>query len=112
MLRRWLGRNGINGNGGGFPARVGPERRQRLLERQLHQLRPHQANTRQATPIDVVAHEFGHAIFQTTPGGAGGGNETGGLNESTGDIFGALTEFYANQPHTTRRTTWSARRST
>ena len=55
-------------------------------------------NQRQATPIDVVAHEFGHAIFQTTPGGAGSGNENGGINESTGDIFGALTEAYANNP--------------
>src|SRR6185503_7184092 len=48
---------------------------------------------------DVVAHEFGHAIFQTTPGGAGSGNENGGLNESTGDIFGALTEAFANNPN-------------
>jgi hypothetical protein len=47
----------------------------------------------------VVAHEFGHAIFQTTPGGAGSGNENGGLNESTGDIFGALTEAFANNPN-------------
>jgi len=46
-----------------------------------------------------VAHEFGHAIFQTTPGGAGSGNENGGLNEGTGDIFGALTEFFANNPN-------------
>ena len=77
-----------------------PEPGQRLLERQLHQLRPQLRPTqRQATPIDVVAHEFGHAIFQTTPGGAGGGNENGGLNEATGDIFGALTEHFANNPN-------------
>ena len=55
-----------------------------------------QDNQRQATSIDVVGHEFGHGIFQFTPGGAGSGNENGGMNESTGDIFGALTEAYAN----------------
>ncbi|MFF4198025.1 M4 family metallopeptidase, partial [Nonomuraea sp. NPDC001831] len=38
-------------------------------------------------------------IFQTTPGGAGSGNENGGINEGTGDIFGALTEAYANNPN-------------
>src|SRR5690606_5053888 len=41
-------------------------------------------------------------IFQTTPGGAGSGgtgNEKGGLNEGTGDIFGALTEHFANNPN-------------
>jgi hypothetical protein len=46
-----------------------------------------------------VAHEYGHAIFQTTPGGAGSGNENGGINEANGDIFGALTEFFANNPN-------------
>jgi len=38
-------------------------------------------------------------VFQTTPGGAGSGNENGGINESTGDIFGALTEAFANNPN-------------
>src|SRR5690606_4295502 len=54
----------------------------------------------QATSTDVVAHENGHAVFSTTPGGAGGGNgnEKGGMNESAGDIFGALTEHYLNEP--------------
>ncbi|SEG98163.1 Zn-dependent metalloprotease [Nonomuraea solani] len=96
MLRDWLGRNGINGSGRGFPARVGLNDVNAYWNGSYTNFGHNQANTAQATPIDVVAHEFGHAIFQTTPGGAGSGNENGGLNEATGDIFGALTEAYAN----------------
>ncbi|HZN71891.1 MAG TPA: M4 family metallopeptidase [Micromonosporaceae bacterium] len=96
MLGTWLGRNGINGNGGGFPARVGLNQANAFWNGSFTSFGHNSANTRQATSIDVVAHEFGHAIFQTTPGGAGSGNENGGLNEGTGDIFGALTEHFAN----------------
>ncbi|MFF5205601.1 M4 family metallopeptidase [Streptosporangium sp. NPDC000396] len=98
MLRAWLGRNGINGTGGGFPARVGLSDVNAYWNGSYTNFGRSQDGQRQATPIDVVAHEFGHAIFQTTPGGSTGSNEKGGLNESTGDIFGALTEFYANEP--------------
>ncbi|MEV0272794.1 M4 family metallopeptidase [Hamadaea sp. NPDC050747] len=99
MLGAWLGRNGINGNGGGFPARVGLNEVNAYWNGSYTNFGHNQSNTGQATSMDVVAHEFGHAIFQTTPGGAGSGNENGGLNESTGDIFGALTEAYANNPN-------------
>ncbi|MGR6913846.1 M28 family peptidase [[Actinomadura] parvosata] len=99
MLRDWLGRNGINGSGRGFPARVGLADVNAYWNGSYTNFGHNQANTQQATPIDVVAHEFGHAIFQTTPGGAGSGNENGGINEGTGDIFGALTEHYANNPN-------------
>ncbi|GAA1398021.1 M4 family metallopeptidase [Catellatospora coxensis] len=99
MLSSWLGRNGINGSGGGFPARVGLAEVNAYWNGSYTNFGRNQAGTGQATPIDVVAHEYGHAIFQTTPGGAGSGNENGGLNESTGDIFGALTEAYANNPN-------------
>ncbi|AIG79698.1 zinc metalloprotease [Amycolatopsis japonica] len=96
MLSEWLGRNGINGNGGGFPAYVGLNQVNAYWNGSSTTFGHSQDNQRQATPMDVVAHEYGHAIFQTTPGGAGSGNENGGLNESTGDIFGAITEHYAN----------------
>ncbi|HZM76093.1 MAG TPA: M4 family metallopeptidase [Candidatus Limnocylindrales bacterium] len=99
MLGAWLGRNGINGSGSGFPARVGLNQVNAFWNGSFTNFGHSSDNQRQATPIDVVAHEFGHAIFQTTPGGAGSGNENGGLNESTGDIFGALTEFFANNPN-------------
>ena len=99
MLSAWLGRNGINGNGGGFPIRVGLNQANAFWNGSNTSFGHSSDNPRQATPIDVVAHEFGHAIFQTTPGGAGSGNENGGINESTGDIFGALTEAFANNPN-------------
>ncbi|GAA3207311.1 M4 family metallopeptidase [Actinocorallia longicatena] len=100
MLGAWLGRSGINGSGSGFPARVGLADVNAYWNGSYTNFGHNQANTRQATSVDVVAHEFGHAIFQTTPGGSSGGsgNEKGGMNESAGDIFGALTEHYANEP--------------
>jgi hypothetical protein len=56
-------------------------------------------NTRQVDSIDVVAHELGHGVFCHTPGGnSGTSNETGGLNEGTGDIFGAMAEHFAANP--------------
>ncbi|MFI6319159.1 M28 family peptidase [Nonomuraea sp. NPDC050556] len=99
MLRDWLNRNGIDGSGRGFPAKVGLADVNAYWDGSSTSFGHSQDNQRQATPIDVVGHEFGHAIFQTTPGGAGSGNENGGINEGTGDIFGALTEAYANNPN-------------
>ncbi|MGE5830590.1 MAG: M4 family metallopeptidase [Micromonosporaceae bacterium] len=99
MLGSWLGRNGINGSGSGFPARVGLNDANAFWNGSYTNFGHNSANTQQATSMDVVAHEFGHAIFQTTPGGAGSGNENGGINEGTGDIFGALTEFFTNNPN-------------
>jgi len=99
MLGQWLGRNGLNGNGGGFPARVGLNQANAFWNGSYTNFGRNSAGTQQAVAIDIVAHEYGHAIFQTTPGGAGSGNENGGLNEGTGDIFGAITEAYANNPN-------------
>ncbi|RSM46222.1 peptidase M4 family protein [Actinoplanes sp. ATCC 53533] len=98
MLSSWFNRNGINGNGNNPPIRVGLADVNAYWNGSYVNFGHNQANNRQATPIDVVGHEMGHAIFQNTPGGAGSGNENGGLNEATGDIFGALTEAYANSP--------------
>ncbi|WP_230421487.1 M4 family metallopeptidase [Actinomadura soli] len=100
MLKEWLGRNGMNGSGGGFPMRVGLNQANAFWNGSYTNYGRNQAGTKQATGMDVVGHENGHAIFQTTPGGSSGGNgnEKGGLNESAGDIFGTLVEFYANEP--------------
>ncbi|MEV6599779.1 M28 family peptidase [Actinoplanes sp. NPDC051346] len=57
-------------------------------------------NARQVNSIDVVAHELGHGVFCHTPGGSRGtSNETGGINEGTGDIFGTLAEHFAANPN-------------
>jgi len=99
MLRTWLGRNGLNGSGREFPLFDGLNQVNAFWDGSSGNFGHSSDNQRQATNIDVVAHEMGHAIFQFTPGGAGGGNENGGINESTGDIFGALTEAFANNPN-------------
>lgn len=99
MLSAWLGRSGIKGDGTGYPARVGLNDVNAYWDGSITNYGHSDDNARQLTAIDIVAHENGHGIFHTTPGGSTGGNETGGMNEATGDIFGALTEFYANNPN-------------
>ncbi|MFB4317647.1 M4 family metallopeptidase [Actinomadura sp. 21ATH] len=97
MAGTWLERNGLTGTGRGWPMRVGLNQANAYWNGSYANFGRNSARTRQAVPTDVVAHELGHGIFQVTPGGSGGGNEKGGLNESTGDIFGALTEWYLNE---------------
>ena len=99
MLSTWLGRNGVKGDGTNYPARVGLADVNAYYNGSILNFGHSSDNQRQLTAMDIVAHEAGHGIFQTTPGGSTGGNETGGLNEATGDIFGALTEAYANNPN-------------
>ncbi|WP_084961517.1 M28 family peptidase [Thermoactinospora rubra] len=102
MLSEWLGRNGMNGQGGGYPARVGLNQANAFWNGSYTNFGHNGqsgAGRKNLVPMDVVGHEYGHAIFQTSgSGGSGSGNETGGLNESTGDIFGALLEAYVNHP--------------
>jgi Zn-dependent metalloprotease len=98
MFSAWFNRNGIKGDGTNPPIRVGLNDVNAFWNGSYVSFGHNQSNTRQATPIDVVGHELGHAVFENTPGGAGNTNENGGLNEATGDIFGALTEAYANSP--------------
>lgn len=99
MLSAWLGRNGVKGNGTSYPARVGLDDVNAYWDGSIVNFGHSQDNARQLTAIDIVAHEQGHGIFHTTPGGSAGDDETGGMNEATGDIFGALTEAYAAHPN-------------
>ena len=99
MLSSWLGRSGIKGNGTGYPARVGLNDVNAYWDGSITNFGHSSDNQRQLTAIDIVAHENGHGIFHTTPGGSSGDNETGGMNEATGDIFGAMTEAYAANPN-------------
>jgi Zn-dependent metalloprotease len=99
MLSAWLGRSGVKGNGTSYPARVGLDDVNAYFDGTKTNFGHSQDNARQLTAIDIVAHENGHGVFETTPGGSTGDNETGGMNEATGDIFGALTEAYAANPN-------------
>ncbi|MDQ3402227.1 MAG: M4 family metallopeptidase, partial [Actinomycetota bacterium] len=98
MMSEWYGRNGIDGRGNGFPLRVGLAQANAFWNGSYTNYGYSNNRTQQAVAIDIVAHENGHAIFSNTPGGAGSGNENGGINEGTGDIFGALVEAYVNSP--------------
>jgi Zn-dependent metalloprotease len=46
------------------------------------------------TPIDVVGHEYGHAVNSETAGLPGGEGQGGGMNEANGDIWGVLARIY------------------
>ncbi|WP_018349375.1 M4 family metallopeptidase [Longispora albida] len=94
MLKNWLGRNGIDGNGRGVPIQVGLNQVNAYWTGDHIEIGRNNASQWIAA-MDVVGHEHGHAIDQYTPGGAG---QEAGLGEATGDIFGALTEAYANEP--------------
>jgi zinc metalloprotease ZmpA len=91
MLSSWLGRNGITGNGRGFPVFVGLNQLNAFWNGSQVHIGHNQAGA-WISSMDVVGHEFGHAIDSNTPGGQSGN----GVSEATGDIFGALTEFFTN----------------
>lgn len=95
MLSGWLGRNGVNGNGRTFPGKVGLNELNAYWDGSQVTIGRNSANEWIAG-LDVVAHEYGHAIDTNTPGGTSG--QEAGLGEGTGDIFGALTEAYVNEP--------------
>lgn len=46
--------------------------------------------------IDVAGHEMTHGVTGATAGLAYNTRDSGGLNEGTSDIMGALVEYYAN----------------
>ncbi|MFD9705302.1 M4 family metallopeptidase [Lentzea sp. NPDC059081] len=93
MLSQWLGRNGFDGNGGGWPMRVGLNDQNAYYDGSQVQI-GHNSSNQWIGSIDVVAHELGHGIDDHTPGGISGA----GTQEFVADVFGATTEWYANEP--------------
>ncbi|WP_157246844.1 M4 family metallopeptidase [Nonomuraea typhae] len=95
MLHDWLGRDGIDGAGGGVPARVaGDPPAPAPAPVVAFVFRRDAGNF--PTGLDLVGHEYGHVVYRTTPGGAGEDSENLGIGEGSADIFGTLTEGYAN----------------
>jgi Zn-dependent metalloprotease len=92
MLSAWLGRNGINGSGGGFPIYVGLNDVNAFWDGSRVAIGKNNAGE-WISSMDVVGHEYGHAIDNTTPGGIG----SSAVAEFTGDVLGTMLEWYANQ---------------
>ncbi|GAA2775121.1 M4 family metallopeptidase [Kitasatospora cinereorecta] len=95
MLKNWLGRNGHDGNGRSWHLFVGMHQNNAFWNGSSVNIGFNPAGEWIAS-MDVVGHELGHGIDEYTPGSPLT-NEPG-LGEATGDIFGALTEAYANEP--------------
>ena len=93
MLSQWLGRNGFDGSGGGWPIRVGLNDQNAYYDGSQVQIGKNTAGGWIGS-IDVVAHEHGHGIDDHTPGGISGS----GTQEFVADVFGASTEWFANEP--------------
>ncbi|BAU81324.1 leupeptin-inactivating enzyme 2 [Streptomyces laurentii] len=66
MLRDWLGRNGHNGNGGSWPAKVGLNDLNAYWDGSTVTIGRNTAN-KWIAGVDVVAHEFGHGLDSFTP---------------------------------------------
>ncbi|GLZ79516.1 peptidase M28 [Actinorhabdospora filicis] len=96
MLRDWLGRTSHNGSGGSWPVSVGLNEQNAYWDGSSVTIGKNSAGN-WISSMDVVGHEYGHGLDQFTPGGT---SSEAGLGEATGDIFGALTEAYANQSTT------------
>jgi Zn-dependent metalloprotease len=92
MLSQWLGRNGFDGNGGGWPIRVGLDDENAYYDGSQVQI-GHNTAGQWIPAIDVIAHEHGHGIDDHTPGGISGN----GTQEFVADVFGASTEWFTNE---------------
>jgi hypothetical protein len=93
MLAQWLGRNGMDGNGGAWPIRIGDQEENAYYDGSQVQIGYNSAG-QWIGAIDVIAHEMGHGIDDHTPGGISGS----GTQEFVADTFGASTEWFANEP--------------
>ncbi|MFC7530288.1 M4 family metallopeptidase [Actinoplanes sp. GCM10030250] len=93
MLSSWLGRNGFNGSGGGWPIRVGLNQQNAYYDGTQIQIGKNTAG-QWISSADVVGHELGHGVDDTTPGGISRGN----TQEFVADTIGAATEWFANNP--------------
>jgi Zn-dependent metalloprotease len=89
MLSAWLGRNGLDGSGHGYPISMNWNAVNAQYTGTDVQVGHNNAGDNIAA-IDVIAHEFGHGVDDHTPGSIG----STAVAEFTADVFGALTEAY------------------
>jgi zinc metalloprotease ZmpA len=94
MLSSWLGRNAQNGSGGAWPIRVGLNDQNAYYDGSQVQIGKNTAG-QWISSADVLGHELGHGIDDTTPGGI----SKAGTQEFVADTFGAATEWYINSPN-------------
>jgi Zn-dependent metalloprotease len=94
MLSSWLGRTGFTSSGGAWPIRVGLNDQNAYYDGNQVQIGKNTAG-KWISSADVLGHEIGHGIDDNTPGGISGG----GTQEFVGDVFGAATEAFANNPN-------------
>jgi Zn-dependent metalloprotease/subtilisin-like proprotein convertase family protein len=93
------GRNGIFGNGAGVPSRVhyGNSYVNAFWDGSQMTYGDGSGNANPLVSLDVAGHEMSHGVTENVvSGGLTYSGESGGLNESTSDIFGSMVEFSAN----------------
>ena len=91
------GRNGIFGTGAGAPSRVHYGNKYVNAFWDGTKMTYGDGDGVEFGPLvslDVAGHEMSHGVTENTAGLTYSG-ESGGLNESTSDIFGTMVEFYA-----------------
>jgi Zn-dependent metalloprotease len=93
MLSTWLGRNAMDGSGGAWPIRVGLNQQNAFYDGTQVAVGKNTKN-QWISSLDVVGHEMGHGVDDHTPGGISGS----GTQEFVADTFGAMTEWFANEP--------------
>ncbi|MFI0422389.1 M4 family metallopeptidase [Spongiactinospora sp. 9N601] len=98
MLRNWLGRNGVDAAGRSYPASVGLNTINAYWDGTRTVFGHNSARTNQLTSLDVVGFQYGLAVYAKTGTDDGNGAEAQALERSAADIFGTLTEHYANHP--------------
>lgn len=103
-----FGRSSIDGVGGALPATVHYGQRYDNAfwngERMVFGDGDGEVFTGFTGSITVIAHELGHGVIEHA-GGLEYQGQSGALNESVADVFGALTEQYLHR-HTAAQASW------
>ena len=106
MLAQWDGRNGMDGNGGAWPIRVGDQEENAYYDGSQVQI-GYNSQGQWIGAIDVIAHEMGHGVDDHTPGGISGN----GTQEFVADTFGAVHRVVRQRALAVRRAGLHRRRA-